>query len=63
MKKHSFKHLVLSLFCILFLNNVLLAQVVIQRCDVTTGWQGAQTISVDHTDKKEGSGSLKFRPH
>src|SRR6056297_3266736 len=34
------------------------AQVVVQRCDVTTGWQGAQTISVDQIDKKEGSGSL-----
>ncbi|MEX0980729.1 MAG: T9SS type A sorting domain-containing protein [Bacteroidales bacterium] len=35
------------------------AQVVIQRCDVTTGWQGAQTISTDLADKKEGKGSLK----
>jgi hypothetical protein len=33
-------------------------QVVIQRCDVTTGWQGAQSISVDNADKKEGYGSL-----
>ena len=34
-------------------------QVVIQRCDLNTGWQGGQTISVDGTDKKEGKGSLK----
>jgi hypothetical protein len=33
-------------------------QVVIQRCDVITGWQGAQAISVDQSDKKEGNGSL-----
>ena len=40
------------------LNLSLYSQVVIQRCDVTTGWQGAQALSVDNTDKKEGSGSL-----
>ncbi len=35
------------------------AQVVIQRCDRATGWQGAQTIAVDNADKKEGYGSLQ----
>ncbi len=33
-------------------------QVVIQRCDVTTGWQGDQAISVEQADKKEGVGAL-----
>ncbi|MEX0986093.1 MAG: T9SS type A sorting domain-containing protein [Bacteroidales bacterium] len=37
-------------------------QVVIQRCDVITGWQGAQAISVDQADKKEGNGSLVTEP-
>ena len=37
---------------------VLNAQVVIQRCDVTTGWQGSQALSIDANDKKEGRGSL-----
>jgi hypothetical protein len=32
--------------------------VVIQRCDRTTGWQGAQSITLDNADKKEGEGSL-----
>lgn len=34
-------------------------QVVIQRCDLTTGWQGAKVIVVDNDDKKEGNGSLR----
>jgi hypothetical protein len=35
-----------------------LAQVVIQRCDVTTGWTGNETISIDVSDKKEGKASI-----
>ena len=35
------------------------AQVVVQRCDVTSGWQGDQSITVDGTDKMEGTGSLE----
>ena len=34
------------------------AQVVIQRCDVTTGWEGSAAMSIDNADKKEGQGSL-----
>ena len=60
MKKYLFKHLMLSLFCFLLLNNSLLAQVVIQRCDVITGWEGAQAFFIDSIDKKEGSGALKI---
>ncbi|MFC2081327.1 hypothetical protein ACFLR8_03870, partial [Bacteroidota bacterium] len=60
MRKQFFKLLTLTLFWFLFLNNALLAQVVIQRCDVTTGWEGAQAFSIDSIDKKEGSGSLKI---
>jgi hypothetical protein len=36
----------------------ILAQVVIQRCDVTTGWTGNQALSIDPADKMEGMGSL-----
>ncbi len=36
----------------------LLAQVVIQRCDVTTGWEGNEALSMDFSDKMEGKGSL-----
>jgi len=36
------------------------AQVVIQRCDVTTGWKGSSVFSIDYTDKKEGDASLKI---
>lgn len=34
------------------------AQVVIQRCDVTTGWQGAESLFIDDTDQVEGRGAL-----
>jgi len=34
------------------------AQVVIQRCDVSTGWTGSESLSIDGADKKEGKGSL-----
>lgn len=34
------------------------AQVVIQRCDYTTGWKGSWSFSIDYADKKEGDGSL-----
>lgn len=33
-------------------------QVVIQRCDVATGWQGDQAISIEQADNKEGIGAL-----
>lgn len=36
------------------------AQVVVQRCDVTTGWKGNSVFSIDYTDKKEGDASLKI---
>lgn len=49
----------LALIFGLLLNVNLHAQVVIQRCDFTTGWEGAQSISVDYADKKEGYGSLQ----
>ena len=35
------------------------AQVVVQRCDVTTGWDGDETLSIDDSDKKEGNGALR----
>ncbi len=44
----------------IFSLQVLNAQVVIQRCDVTTGWEGSQALSIDGGDKKEGRGSLKM---
>ena len=47
------------LFAFLFSPSVS-AQVVVQRCDVKTGWTSAVTLSVDNTDKKEGHGSLKI---
>ena len=56
------EQLILRVFAILLftlLPRVIFAQVVIERCDVTTGWHGAQSILVDNTDKKEGSASLK----
>ncbi len=53
------KKLVLILVIILAVRVSLPGQVVIQRCDVTTGWQGGQSISADNADKKEGYGSLK----
>ena len=36
------------------------AQVVLQRCDRTNLWTGANTITVDQSDKKEGTGALQF---
>ena len=36
----------------------LFAQLVIQRCDVTTGWEGGEALSIDNSDRKEGRGSL-----
>ena len=50
----------ITVLLFIFLPRIILAQVVIQRCDVKTGWHGAQSISVDNTDKKEGSASLKI---
>ncbi len=51
----------ISIALVVFLSYFpLLAQVVIQRCDVTTGWEGSQVLSIDSNDKKEGRGSLKM---
>ncbi len=36
----------------------LFAQVVIQRCDLNTGWAGSEVLSIDASDKMEGRGSL-----
>jgi len=36
----------------------LMSQVVIQRCDETTGWQGSAAIGTDQAEKKEGVASL-----
>lgn len=55
------KKLTLLLVIIFAVRVSLPGQVVIQRCDVTTGWQGAQSILVDNADKKEGYGSLKTK--
>lgn len=61
-KKHP-KYLSKSIFLILVVGFIAsvsgIGQVVIQRCDVTTGWQGDQSIVTDHADQKEGLGSLK----
>ncbi|MCK5279421.1 MAG: hypothetical protein KAK04_12795, partial [Cyclobacteriaceae bacterium] len=63
MKKSRFKHRgfrLLAIALIVFLSNLtIVAQVVIQRCDVTTGWTGNAAFSIDNSDKKEGKGSLK----
>ncbi len=62
MKKIRFKcrgFRLLAIALIVFLSNInLVAQVVIQRCDVTTGWTGNTAFSIDVSDKKEGRGSL-----
>jgi len=62
MKSKRSNRRVLSLLVIslaLFLSNSMLsAQVVIQRCDVSTGWEGSEALSIDFTDKKEGKASL-----
>lgn len=36
----------------------LFAQVVIQRCDVNTGWEGSAALNIDINDKQEGRASL-----
>ncbi len=41
-----------------FSSSSILAQVVIQRCDVTTGWEGSQAFRIDNSDKMEGIGSI-----
>ena len=48
----------LVLLAVAFAAHAVSGQVVIQRCDVTTGWQGDQSISVDQSDFKEGTGAL-----
>ena len=49
----------LAIATIVFLSNLsLVAQVVIQRCDVITGWTGNAALSIDNSDKQEGKGSL-----
>ena len=57
MKKVRVKHRglrLLAIALIVFLPNLtLVAQVVIQRCDVTTGWTGNSSISIDNSDKRE----------
>jgi len=56
-KRRGFRLLAIAL--IVFLSNLtIVAQVVIQRCDVTTGWTGDAAFSIDNSDKKEGKGSL-----
>jgi hypothetical protein len=48
-----------AIFLVAFLSeSFIVAQVVIQRCDVTTGWTGNETLSIDPADKMEGKGSL-----
>ena len=62
MKKNSLKSMVLRLIPMLmlvFLSPLtILAQVVIQRCDVTTGWEGSEAIRTDNSDKMEGKASI-----
>jgi len=58
MMKQTKTYLLLLIGVILFLP--VRAQVVIQRCDVTTGWKGSWGFSVDYLDKKEGDGALKI---
>lgn len=36
------------------------AQVVLQRCDRANLWTGSNTITVDQSDMKEGTGALQF---
>jgi len=38
------------------------AQVVIQRCDNATGWQGTQSFAINRVDMKEGKGALVTEP-
>ncbi len=55
----SLKFLSLSVILLLYFQLTdLSAQVVIQRCDRTTGWEGSASFSTDNTDKKEGLASL-----
>ncbi len=56
-KRSGFRLLTIALTVILS-NLAIVAQVVIQRCDVTTGWTGNAAFSIDNSDKKEGKGSL-----
>ncbi len=57
LNRKKMKVFAVSVFVFLF-STYISGQVVIQRCDLTTGWQGAQTISVDNSEKKEGGGSI-----
>ncbi|MDT8432122.1 MAG: hypothetical protein RQ746_11425, partial [Bacteroidales bacterium] len=58
-QKYFAKQSLILLAIVFAANAVLSGQVVIQRCDVATGWQGAQAISVDKSDYKEGFGALQ----
>lgn len=51
----SFVSTILAIFSVLSVE----AQVVIQRCDTKTGWEGNAALSIDQSDKKEGRASLK----
>lgn len=63
MQKITFSPRSIFMLALLYVATIQLsAQVVIQRCDVTTGWQGAATISVDQSDMKEGYGALVTQP-
>lgn len=52
------KKIFLSALIITFLSVSLIGQVVVQRCDFTTGWSGSQSIAIDNSEKQEGSGAL-----
>jgi len=62
MKKIKIKiktmRVILASVFVLLIGTYLSGQVVIQRCDLTTGWEGDQPITIDISEKKEGSGSI-----
>ncbi len=62
MEISRFKAIIMRLLLIaiiaLLSESLMDAQLVIQRCDVTTGWLGNTAFSIDYSDKQEGKGSL-----
>jgi len=62
MKKMNIRFIRMFTACIVafFFSAKVNGQVVIQRCNNTTGWESAAPLTIDNTDKKEGTGSLKI---
>lgn len=60
MRRGRYSVLVILFMVAFLIPEELVAQLVLQRCDVTNRWQGSNVISVDADEKKEGVASIRF---